>query len=260
VSSQFLSGLLLAGPRWPGGLRVRVTSALVSEPYAEMTRSVMAAFGAASERHGDTWAVPPGAYGGRHYLVEPDASAASYFFAAAAITGGRVRVEGLGPSSSQGDLGFVDLLEAMGAGVERHQGWVQVRGPGPGGLKGIDVDLAERSDVAQTLAAVAVVAAGPTTVRGIGFVRGKETDRIGAVVTELRRLGIDASEHADGFTVRPGRPRPGRVRTYDDHRMAMSFALLGLVHPGIEIEDPGCVAKTFPGFWDALDGLRRAAR
>jgi 3-phosphoshikimate 1-carboxyvinyltransferase len=160
-----------------------------------------------------------------------------------------VRVEGLGPDSLQGDVAFIDVLEAMGAEVRREASAIEVRGTGR--LRGVTVDMADISDTAQTLAAIAPFADGPTTVTGIGFIRGKETDRIAAVVTELRRLGIEATEDDDGFTVHPGAPRPGVVSTYHDHRMAMSFALTGLRVPGIEIADPGCVAKTFPGFWDA---------
>jgi 3-phosphoshikimate 1-carboxyvinyltransferase len=253
LSSQFLSGLLLAGPAMPDGLTVDLTTDLVSKPYVTMTTAVMEAFGAEI----DGLAVAPTGYRGRRYAVEPDASAASYFFAAAAITGGRVTVPGLGTASLQGDLGFVDVLAAMGATVERGPGGTTVVG---GPLHGVDVDLADLSDTAQTLAAVAVFADSPTRVRGIGFVRGKETDRIGAVVTELRRCGIDAEETDDGFVVRPGTPSPARIRTYDDHRMAMSFALLGLRVPGIEIDDPEVVAKTFPGYWDAVSGLRAGGR
>jgi len=249
LSSQFLSGLLLAGPLFPAGVRVRLTTPLVSVPYVRMTEKVMAAFGVECA----DLAVDPSGYRPADYHVEPDASAASYFFAAAAITAGRVRVEGLGADSLQGDLAFVDVLEAMGATVQRTPGAVTVTGPAR--LRGVDVDLADLSDMAQTLAAVAVFAETPTRVRGIGFIRRKETDRIAAVVGELRRAGIDASEHDDGFTVRPGRPRPTRFATYDDHRMAMSFALLGLRCPGIEIADPGCVAKTYPGYFADLADL-----
>jgi 3-phosphoshikimate 1-carboxyvinyltransferase len=150
------------------------------------------------------------------------------------------------------------VLGEMGAEVVRDADGLEVRGTGR--LEGIDVDLADLSDTAQTLAAVAVFATGPTRVRGIGFIRRKETDRIAAVVTELRRLGIEAREEPDGFVIEPGTPRPGRVRTYDDHRMAMSFALLGLVVPGIEIADPGCVAKTFPTYFEVLEQLRTPPR
>jgi 3-phosphoshikimate 1-carboxyvinyltransferase len=203
--------------------------------------------------------VPPAMYTAEApYVVEPDASTASYLFAAAAICGGRVRIDGLGRGSAQGDLAFVDVLARMGAEVELAADHVEVRHHGE--LQGVDVDMSEISDTAQTLAAVAVFASSPTRVRGISFVRGKETDRIAAVVHELRRCGIDAVEERDGFTVVPGVVQPTTVRTYGDHRMAMSFALIGLRVSGIEIEDPGCVAKTFPEYWTALDGLRTGHR
>jgi 3-phosphoshikimate 1-carboxyvinyltransferase len=251
VSSQFLSGLLLAGPLFELGVEVHLTTPLVSVPYVALTRGVMAAFGAVV----DGTSVAPARYRATRYVVEPDASAASYYFAAAAVTGGRVTVEGLGRSSAQGDLAFVDLLERMGAAVERSDDATTVRGTGA--LHGVTADLADLSDTAQTLAAVAVFADSPTTVTGIDFIRRKETDRIAETVANLRRLGVDASEDDDGFTVRPGGAHGGVVETHDDHRMAMSFAVVGLRVPGVEIVDPGCVAKTYPEFWADLDQLRR---
>ncbi len=254
-SSQHLSGLLLAAPAMADGLRVELTSELVSRPYLDVTEAVMAAFGVAVERPNDrTYAVAPAPYRPAAYEVEPDASSASYFFAAAAICGGRVRVEGLGRGSVQGDLRFVDVLEQMGACVKRSERWTEVEGTGA--LHGVDVDLTELPDVALTLAAVAVFADGPTRVRGVGFIRDHETDRIAAVVAELGRSGIEAHEEPDGFVVHPGVPRPAVIETYDDHRVAMSFALLGLRAPGIEIADPGVVAKTFPHYFEVLDSLR----
>jgi 3-phosphoshikimate 1-carboxyvinyltransferase len=202
-----------------------------------MTREVMRAFA-----------------GPREYTIEPDASAASYFFAAAAMSGGRVTVEGLGAGSVQGDLGFVDVLASMGAVVDRDAGSTTVRSGGA--LHGIDVDLRDLSDTVPTLAAVAVFADSPTTIRGVGFIRGKESDRIAAVVSELRRCGIEAEEQEEGLMIVPGQPRPARIETYDDHRIAMAFALIGLRVPGISIADPGCVAKTFPTYFEALDKLR----
>ena len=249
ISSQFLSGLLMAGPLMDRGLTVSLTSPLVSVPYVEMTRAVMAAFGATV----DGLAVEPGSYRATRYAIEPDASAASYFLGAAAITGGRVTVSGLGTASLQGDVRFADALERMGASVNRTADTLTVRGAGS--LRGIDIDMADISDTAQTLAAVAVFADSPTRVTGIGFIRKKETDRIRAVVTELRRAGIDAVEDADGFTIHPGAPRPTRFATYDDHRMAMSLSLIGLRTPGIEIAGPGCVAKTYPGYFTDLATL-----
>ncbi|MFI5933402.1 3-phosphoshikimate 1-carboxyvinyltransferase [Actinoplanes sp. NPDC051494] len=249
ISSQFLSGLLMAGPLMRDGLTVALTSPLVSVPYVEMTRAVMAAFGVVVT--GLT--VPAGAYRPTDYAVEPDATAASYFLGAAAVAGGRVTVSGLGTDSLQGDVGFADVLARMGATVSRTDTSMTVSSTGR--LHGVDVDMADISDTAQTLAAVAVFADSPTRVRGIGFIRGKETDRIAAVVTELRRAGIDATEDEDGFTINPGRPRPTRFATYEDHRMAMSLSLLGLRAPGIEIADPGCVAKTYPGYFQDLAAL-----
>ncbi|HEX6425253.1 MAG TPA: 3-phosphoshikimate 1-carboxyvinyltransferase [Acidimicrobiales bacterium] len=261
TSSQFLSGLLLAAPCTRTGVRVTVTTRLVSRPFVGLTAAVMAAFGAVVVDEGDrpgagpVLAVPPGGYRPAAYRVEPDASTASYFLAAAALAGGQVRVEGLGAGSLQGDARFADLLGAMGAQVERTATSTTVTGSGR--LRGLgDVDMADMPDMALTLAAVAVFADRPTRVTGVELIRWHETDRIAAAVTELRRAGVVADERRDGFVVHPGTPRPARIETYDDHRMAMSFALLGLRAPGIEIADPGCVAKTFPGFWQALDGLR----
>jgi 3-phosphoshikimate 1-carboxyvinyltransferase len=250
VSSQFLSGLLMAAPLIDGGLEIELTSPLVSVPYVEMTRAVMAAFGVSA----DGFRVAPAAYAPTDFAIEPDASAASYFFAAAAITGGRVTVEGLGADSIQGDVAFLDVLERMGARVDRGPASTTVSGTGT--LRGIDVDMSDISDTAQTLAAVAVFADGPTRVRGIGFIRRKETDRIAAIVGELRRAGIEASEEDDGFVIVPGGVEPVRFETHDDHRMAMSLALLGLRVAGIELADPGCVAKTYPAFFEDLAMLR----
>ena len=253
VSSQFATGLLLAGGT--AGLSVSLTTDAVSRPYLDMTTRVMAEFGAeVSDGDGDTWHVGGGYRAVADYVVEPDASAASYFLAAAAVTGGRVRIEGLGRASMQGDVAFAEVLAAMGATVDAGAEWIEVRGAA---LRGIDVDLRHISDTAPTLAAVAALADGPTSVTGIGFVRGKESDRIAGPVRELQRCGVPAEATDDGFVVRPaGAPTAARIETYDDHRMAMAFALIGLVVPGIEILDPGCVAKTFPGYFAALDTLR----
>jgi 3-phosphoshikimate 1-carboxyvinyltransferase len=254
ASSQFLSALLLAGPLLGDGLDVRLTTKLVSRPYAAMTAAVMAAFGAHAEVGDRLCRVAGGGYRASEYVVEPDASAASYFFAAAAVTGGRVRVEGLGRTSIQGDIAFLDVLARMGASVKVLDEATEVTG---GELHGIDVDLSNLSDTAPTLAVMAALADSPTRVRGIEFVRGKESDRIAAVVAELRRSGVDASEESDGFVVRPSTVRAAVIDPHDDHRLAMAFALLGLRTPGIEIADPACVSKTFPGYFDVLETLRR---
>jgi 3-phosphoshikimate 1-carboxyvinyltransferase len=259
LSSQFFSGLLLAAPYARDGVAVEVIGELVSKPYLPMTAAVMAAFGVRADLDATDWrrlAVEPGQrYRGRPFRVEPDASNASYFFAAAAVTGGRVRVEGLGRESTQGDLRFVDVLAAMGADVEIGDDFTEVRGPRDGELRGVDLDLGPISDTAQTLAAIAPFATGPTTIRGIGHARLKETDRVAALAVELRRLGQDVDEVADGLSIAPRPIRPADVDTYDDHRMAMSFAVAALRAPGIHLRDPGCVAKTFPGFFDVLDAV-----
>ena len=250
ISSQFLSGLLMAAPLMEHGLRVDLTSPLVSVPYVTMTLAVMEAFGVAA----GGLEVSPAAYRPTDLEIEPDASAAAYFFAAAAITGGSVTIDGLGTGSIQGDVAFVDVLERMGARVRRAGRAITVSGSGE--LHGVDVNMADISDTAQTLAAVAVFADTPTRVHGIGFIRGKESDRIGDLAAELSRAGIAVATDDDGFTVTPGTVRPTRFRTYDDHRMAMSLSLLGLRAAGIEIENPGCVAKTYPDFFADLATLR----
>jgi 3-phosphoshikimate 1-carboxyvinyltransferase len=259
ISSQFVSGLAMAGPCLRDGLELSVRGDLVSAPYLSMTSSVMNSFGAEVQRPAEgRLVIPPGGYRATDYAVEADASAASYFLAAAAVTGGRVRVEGVGASSVQGDVAFADVLGQMGCDVRWGPDWVEVAGPPPGtSLRGVSADLRHFSDTAPTLAAVAVFADGPTEITGVGFIRHKETDRIGAVVTELRRLGLEARATEDGLVVEPGVPTPAAVRTYDDHRMAMAFTIIGLVHPGVTIVDPGCVAKTYPGFFDQVDELRR---
>jgi 3-phosphoshikimate 1-carboxyvinyltransferase len=186
--------------------------------------------------------------------VEPDASGASYFLAAAALTGGRVRVPGLGSASSQGDLGFVEVLEEMGCEAEIGANYVEVRGPER--LRGIEVDMNEISDTMITLAAIAPFASSPTIIKNVAHTRTQETDRIAAVARELTRLGVEVEENSDGLKITPGAVSPGTVRTYDDHRMAMAFSLLGLVVPGIRIQNPSCVTKTLPDYFQRLEALR----
>jgi 3-phosphoshikimate 1-carboxyvinyltransferase len=258
VSSQFLSGLLLAAPCLERGALVRVEGDLVSRPYVDMTIAVMSAFGASVTEvsPGEFEVHPTGYTSPGSFVIEPDASAASYAFAAAAITGGRVFVPALGLSSTQGDLRFASILAEMGATVLITESGTEVAAES-GSLRGVTVNMADCSDTAQTLAVVAVHASGPTMVTGIGFIRQKETNRVAAVVAELRRCGIDATEHDDGFVINPGSVQPAVVQTYRDHRMAMSFALLGLREPGISIADPGCVAKTFPNYFSVLESWRR---
>jgi 3-phosphoshikimate 1-carboxyvinyltransferase len=260
-SSQYFSALLLAAPYAERGVEIEVIGDLVSKPYMPMTAAVMAAFGVVVELDMVAWRtfrVAPGQrYVGRSYQIEPDASNASYFFAAAAVTGGRVRVNGLGTNSTQGDLQFVRVLEAMGASVTIAVDHVEVTGPAGGKLRGVDLDLNAISDTAQTLAAIAPYADGPVTFRGVEHARLKETDRVGALATELIRLGQEVDERPDGLTIYPRPVNPADVQTYDDHRMAMSFAITGLRSPGVRILDPDCTAKTFPDYFARLAEVSR---
>jgi 3-phosphoshikimate 1-carboxyvinyltransferase len=255
VSSQFLSGLLMALPYARERTTVEVEGTLVSRPYVAMTLAVMESFGVrVGNRKFRRFDVKRTRYTGRLYNIEPDASAASYFFAAAAITGGTVTVEGLGTGSLQGDLAFVDVLEHMGCKVIRDRDATTVTG---GPLRGVNVDMNAISDTVMTQAVVALFASGISRIRNVGHIRHKETDRLAALATELRKLGASVDEHEDGLViVPPGSLTPARIATYDDHRMAMAFALAGLKAGGITILDPGCVAKTYPGFWEDLAGLR----
>lgn len=257
TSSQFTSGLLMVGPYMREGLDLSITGAIVSQPYVAMTAAVMSSFGVdVVDLEASRYVVPTGRYGGRNYDIEPDASAASYFFGAAAITGGEVRVEGLSRGSLQGDVAFVDVLEKMGCQVEFAPSHIKLRG---GKLRGVAVDMNPISDTVQTLAAVALFAEGPTTITGVGHIRHKETDRIGAMATELRKLGAGVEEYVDGLKITPNTLHGAELATYDDHRMAMSLALVGLRQQGVKILDPGCTAKTYPHFFQDLEKVRRKA-
>ncbi len=255
-SSQFLSAVLLAAPYARAGVAVEVSGALAAPPYVDMTIGVMAAFGVSVTRDGyQRFDVRPQHYAGQRYRIEPDASSAHYFLAAAALTGGRVRVNGLGRRSLQGDVRFVEVLEQMGAAAVRGEDFVEVRGGAQ--LNGVDVDLNAMSDTAPTLAALAPFARTPVTIRNVAHVRLQESDRLHAVATELQRLGVRVHEREDGLVIEPAQIQPAVVETYDDHRIAMSFALIGLRVPGIGIRDPHCVRKTFPDFFARLEELRR---
>ena len=258
ISSQFLSGLLMAAPCAQAPVTLEVAGGLNSKPYVDMTVAVMAEFGVAVEREGYAcFQVRPQAYQAQaNYVIESDASAASYFFAAPAVCGGAVRVLGLSRQSNQGDLAFLEVLARMGCTVTTGADWIEVAA-GAGPLAGVDVDLRDLPDTAQTLAALAPFAASPTTIRGIASARVKETDRVAALCAELTRLGVSVEEHADGLTIQPAAAiRPAVVQTYHDHRMAMAFALIGLRAPGVQIADPGCVSKTFPHYFQVLEQLR----
>jgi 3-phosphoshikimate 1-carboxyvinyltransferase len=253
VSSQFLSALLLAAPYADEAITLTLDGQLVSTPYVEMTLAIMRAFGVSADAADPSrFTVPQRHYTTIDYAIEPDASAASYFFAAAAITGGEVTVKGLGRESLQGDMRFCDCLERMGCEVRYQRDQTTVSGRP---LFGIEVNMNAISDTVQTLAAVALFAQGPTTISGVGHIRHKETDRIGNLAIELRKVGATVDELPDGLRITPAALRGAEIETYDDHRMAMSLSLVGLRVPGIVILDPRCIEKTYPGFFTDMSAL-----
>ncbi len=257
VSSQFTSSLLLFATGQPEGpIRIEIEGNQVSRPYVEMTRALMEACGIAARRAGEgTIVVTPAAPLLPRIPVEIDASALSYFLAAAALTGSTVIAPGIGGGSLQGDLGLARALERMGCGLELGEDSVRITG---GRLRGIEIDMESMPDSVLTLAAVAARAEGPTRITNIGTLRLKECDRLAAAARELERVGARVEAGPDFLGIHPaGHLRPARIRTDRDHRVAMSFALLGLVADGISIEDPDCVGKSFPGFWEEFERLRR---
>ncbi|MDA7977345.1 MAG: 3-phosphoshikimate 1-carboxyvinyltransferase [Pirellulales bacterium] len=256
ISSQFLSALLMAAPAARGVVTFKVEGELVSQPYVTMTTEVMRAFGVRVDRDGNEFHLRPQVYQGCRYAIEPDASAASYFFAAAAITGGEITVQGLGEHNLQGDTRFVEVLSKMGCDVTYGERSITVRG---GALRGVNVDMNAISDTVQTLAVVALFAERPTKIDNIGHIRHKETDRIAAVATEVRKLGGTVEEREDGLTITPGQLQAAAIDTYDDHRMAMSFALPGLRVPGVVINNPDCTHKTYPEFFVDLASICKNA-
>lgn len=256
-SSQFVSALLMVAPYAANDVYLSIEGDLPSQPYVELTMQVMECFGVAVLAEGDRFIIPAGQrYRGVAYEVEPDASAATYLWAAAAVTGGRVLVPGLTRTSLQGDVRFVDVLARMGCEVRELGGGFEVAGPRAGRLRGVDVDLNAMPDTVQTLAVVALFAEGATTIRNVANLRVKETDRLSALHAELTRCGAEVTLQSDGLTINPpSAVQPGEIATYDDHRMAMSFAIAGLAAEGVLIRDAGCVAKSFPDFFEVLNTL-----
>jgi 3-phosphoshikimate 1-carboxyvinyltransferase len=253
-SSQFLSALLMVAPYAREDVFVEVTGALASQPYVDVTCDVMTSFGVEVERQGDrSFYVRRGqSYQPRKYLVEGDASHASYFFAAAAVTRGRVRVENFRADSIQGDTGFLKVMERMGCEVAREDHRTDLFGKE---LRGIEIDMNAMPDLVPTLAVTAAFARGKTLIRNIGHLRFKESDRIRALSEGLRSMGIGVREGGDWLAIEGGKAHGALIETYEDHRLAMSFAIAGLAVPGIRIQDEGCVNKSFPGFWEAFQGL-----
>jgi len=266
VSSQFLTALLMALPMTGDSVTVEVEGELISAPYIEITLRLQALFGVEVVRHGATAFTVPGGGGYRSpgvVHVEGDASSASYFLAAGAIGGGPVRVEGVGRNSVQGDVRFIDALAQMGAILELGEDWIEARAPTDGKLRAFDLDLNHIPDAAMTLAVAALFADGPCRLRNIASWRVKETDRLSAMATELRKLGADTEAGSDYLVVAPpirsGLTPDAAIDTYDDHRMAMSFSLVALGGVPVRINDPKCVAKTFPDYFERLGEITSRA-
>lgn len=256
LSSQFLTALLLLGPLTAEGLRITVTD-LVSVPYVEITLEMMRRFGVDVRREGKTFVVPPQPYQACDYPVEPDASTASYFLAAAAVTGRTVTIPGLGSTALQGDVRFVDVLERMGAHVQLEEDSVTVAGPSDG-LRGVTVNMRDISDTVPTLAAIAPFASGPVRIEDVYNTRIKECDRLDACEENLRAMGVSVETGRDWIEIQPGVPAGALVKCRRDHRIAMAFSITGLLVDGITLDDPECVKKTFPGFHQALGSLRES--
>lgn len=255
ISSQFVSALLMIAPYTQQGLELTLAGHVTSVPYIDLTMGVMQSFGVQVQNEQyRRMIVKPGRYQPRTFFVEPDAAGANYFLALAAVTGGRVTIENLGATSAQGELEFATVLAKMGCRVTMDEHRTTVQGAR---LKGVTVDLNRAPDSAQTLAVVALFADGPTEIRNVPNLRVKETDRIAALGSELRKLGAKVDELEDGLRIEPpARVTPALIRSYNDHRMVMSFAIAAAVVPGVELENPACVAKSFPEFWDTLRSIK----
>ena len=257
VSSQYVSALMLVAPYIRRGLRLGLSTSLVSRPYVEITRAVMTAFGAVDIELSDRRVhVGEGGYFGAAYRVEPDASSASYPLAAAAMAGGAVCVRGLGANALQGDARFVDVLVEMGctATVSADDTVIMRRRDTP--LRGIEIDMSDISDLVPTMAVIATQAVTPTRITGVGFIRKKESDRLGDLADELAKTGADITVEADGLLITPtDLLHAATLDTHHDHRLGMAFGILGLVVDGIEVNDPGVVSKSWPAFWDALEAI-----
>lgn len=254
ISSQYLSSVLLMAPCTEKGIEVEVIPGLVSKPYVDLTLEILERFGIKFEHEGyDYFKVPGGQkYIPGEYRVESDASQASYFWGSAAITGTSIKVMGVSSTSRQGDAKFADVLEKMGCTVTLEPDGITVKG---GKLRGIDVDMGDMPDIVPTLGVVAAFAEGETIVRNVEHLKAKESDRLAAVATELNKMGIEATDTGSGLIIKGGKPKAATIETYDDHRMAMCFAMAGLVIPGMKILEERCVEKSFPTFWEVFERL-----
>jgi len=252
MSSQFTSGLMMIAPRLPSGLEIILGEEIVSRGYIEMTVGVMRAFGANTDFSGNQIWVSPGEYRGTKFLVEPDASSASYPLGAVAISGGSVTIEGLSRSSLQGDVEFVDLLARMGCEVRESREGLTLNRRKDRPLRGIEVNMSQISDCVPTLAVVAMFAETPTQIGGVGFIRNKESDRIRDLIGELRKLGVNVGETSDGMVIKPGVLHGASLDTHHDHRLAMAFSLIQREVDGVVINNPEVVSKSWPNYFDVL--------
>ena len=256
TSSQFVTALMLIAPLLEKGLHIELMGDVVSQPYIAMSASVMRSFGARVDFDDErTIVVHPGGYLGCDFEIEPDASSASYPYAAVAIVGGQLRVNGISPQMMQGDARFLDVLRQMGCRQTVDNTGVTMTRDADVKLIGIDIDMSEMSDVVPTLAAVALFASSTTRIRGVGFIRKKESDRIGDLARELRKLGAQVVEHDDGLEISPRPLRGGLCDTHHDHRLAMAFGLIGLVVSGVVIDQPAVVSKSWPNYWEMLERI-----
>ncbi|MBT4192006.1 MAG: 3-phosphoshikimate 1-carboxyvinyltransferase [Candidatus Diapherotrites archaeon] len=254
TSSQYLTSILLSAPKAKDEVTVEIVGELSSKPFVDMTIDIMKTFGVNVKNNNyESFLVPKASYLAKEYFVESDSSGVSYFLAAAAITGGKIKINNINPDSAQGDIHFIEVLEKMGCKIEKGENYLQIESDGE--LKGIEVDMNAMVDTAQTLAVLASVAKGKTKITNVGSLKVKETDRITAIKNELEKCGITVEAGEDYLVIEGGKPTPAQIETYDDHRMAMSFAVLGLTVPGIKIENPTCVSKSFPEFWELFDSL-----
>ena len=252
VSSQFVTALMLVAPVLEGGLSIDVTGDLVSASYVGLTTHVMAHFGVGVTISGNSISVAQGGYVGRDFAVAPDASSASYPLALVAVHGGAMRIEGLGRSGDQGDFRILEILESFGCSVTRSGDDVTVERNVGEGLRAIDVDMRDCSDLVPTVAVLAAVADGTSRLRGVGFIRNKESDRIGDLARELRVLGCRVDEESDGLTITGGAVHGGVVSTHHDHRLAMAFGVIGSAVDGVMLDDEAVVSKSWPTYWSDM--------
>lgn len=255
-STQFLSALLMVAPLTKNGLRIKVTSEKKDGAYIRITRKMMEQFGAQVDFNGEVYEVS----GGQEvvvgdYYIEPDVSAACYFYAISALFGGTITVKNVLYSSMQGDMKFLDVLKKLGCKVEEKEEGIRVTGPKDGIYKGIDIDMNDFSDQALTMAALGAYATTPTIIRNVGHIRLQECNRMAAIVNELNRVGVNCVEEGNDLIITPGIVNPATIETYEDHRVAMAFSLLGLKSEGIIIDNPDCCKKTFEEYFEVLDEL-----